>query len=304
MQDLWSLVEDTVPLDVALVAELILFALVAFYVISQAYSEKSRISKKQNKNKGTKDESGDSKNVGEKYKAMVAKLVEDSLSSNGKLLTLMSTTASDNIPLSCLLDASDVAELFVSLEHLRCSAPRTVSDARILERFSRLHTLELYSHIPLQLDVLKIIFNLPGLDTLDLTKCRVLDTNNAIKDMASPMDIFELHCEREKSLKNLVVPDMCAVRIGSIDHVFPKVKVVVVALDKPLSLQDRVEFRRRAPEAVEIYRSKSTVVNSIRTDDHRQLTRAIPDAKEYKFAIPVMEPGRKGDDVYWLGQSL
>ena len=116
------------------------------------------------------------------------------------------------------------------------------------------------------------------LQKLDLSRCRTaLDANNTIPGVCSVSDVHAF--ARSSELTQLMLPVVCAIRLGKIHHTFPKTSVAVVNLSLPLALGDIVELRRLEQTDFQVsheWRSVLSVVRGIRTDDHRQLTVAVP----------------------------
>eukprot|EP00042_Codosiga_hollandica_P029461 m.163288 g.163288 ORF g.163288 m.163288 type:complete len:300 (+) comp53076_c0_seq4:739-1638(+) len=157
---------------------------------------------------------------------------------------------------------------------------------------------------------LQVLGDLHSTPDIDLVNCQttVIAKNTAASSLATPQDIFEFSWARRSatSRASLLLPAACAFEIGEVVRGFPKVGVVVIALRFPLRIGDVIEFRRTGAAASE-WKSSQTVVRSMRNDGHDQLLEAVPRADavfgsiDTQFSAQVVEVGKKGDAIFWLG---
>eukprot|EP00047_Mylnosiga_fluctuans_P010203 m.15163 g.15163 ORF g.15163 m.15163 type:complete len:264 (-) comp3003_c0_seq2:763-1554(-) len=179
----------------------------------------------------------------------------------------------------------------------------------VLKRFPRLQRLALSSPFPLPKSALALLAGIPALTAIDLRKCRtVVDANNMIPSLCDALDIYNW-AGSLSTLRELLLPPVCAIRVGSIAKCFPRVNVAVVAVTRPVRLGDVIQLRRVAHDltggGAHEWRSEQSIVDSMRTDDHRQMVVAEPHPDgppiDSQYAISLRDVGRKGDAVYWLG---
>jgi len=150
------------------------------------------------------------------------------------------------------------------------------------------------------------------LQTLDVSDCRVKDSNNSASGVCSAMDVFNF--QTDKPLAQIKIPELAAVEIGKVAKVFVKANVAVVEVSLPLRLGDKIEFRRilrtfvggdkKDGHSNHQFKSKVTTVSSIRTAASKQVSQASPTSEKTtsQFAIPCEEVGKAGDSVFWIGR--
>eukprot|EP00730_Choanoeca_flexa_P010250 TRINITY_DN17282_c0_g1_i2.p1 TRINITY_DN17282_c0_g1~~TRINITY_DN17282_c0_g1_i2.p1 ORF type:complete len:292 (+),score=47.38 TRINITY_DN17282_c0_g1_i2:20-895(+) len=159
---------------------------------------------------------------------------------------------------------------------------------------------------------LSIISKLPSLWQLDLRACRtIVQHDNTVEGFLKAEDLYKFQAERQ--LDTLLLPAHASFEIGKIVKVFSKAQVVVVGLEQPLRLGDMIHFQRINQDFSKSnshrWTSRTTTIDSIRTDDHTQLTVAIPSPKltindvDNQVAFKAVELGQKGDSVLWSGHA-
>eukprot|EP00037_Helgoeca_nana_P007556 m.68728 g.68728 ORF g.68728 m.68728 type:complete len:318 (-) comp18343_c0_seq3:109-1062(-) len=174
---------------------------------------------------------------------------------------------------------------------------------------------------------------------VDLTGCRVKDTNNSATGLCSGRDLFTW-CQTRPTLVRVAVPALAAVEIGVVAKVYPKANVAVVTLSQRVRLGDVLEMRRVAhsfaADSKHHWASTKSPITSIRTDSGEQLDTAAPAPRPQQpvraaaaaassdddesdgddlteaerladeasqFAIKLPDVGRKGDRVFWCGYT-
>lgn len=224
----------------------------------------------------------------------------------------------ENLPAS-------IYESAPNLQKLCCRAPSASFDmSAMLAMLPELKQLTVKGRVPMSLDCATAVFKHTGIESLDLSECRVLDINNAAKGLCNANDIFERCHNSSAPLSTLVLPEICTVEIGEVVKVFSKPKVVVVELYKPMALGDVILFRRVRKDSFgdvlthggHFWLSKKSTIHSIRTDSHDQLECAdppeslprglgfrVPGCVDRQFAIEVEQVGKRGDAVVWCGRA-
>jgi hypothetical protein len=112
---------------------------------------------------------------------------------------------------------------------------------------------------------------------LNLSQCRcVLDDNNRIAGIASAQDVFDLFASHP-SLQTLRLPHHCQVEVGRVQRVFPKQQVCVIQVTGAIARGDCLRLQKYHHTSFSLaghqWTSNITVVDSILTDDHRELQR-------------------------------
>lgn len=175
-----------------------------------------------------------------------------------------------------------------------------------------------------------------ALREVDLTGCRVKDSNNSATGLCSGRDLLTW-CRTQPSLHRFAVPSLASVQVGIVCKVFSKANVAVVMLTQPIRLGDILELRRVEHSFDSASRhhwsSAQSTITSIRTSAGEQVTHAEPAPRPQRkarqnaldedgdsegdeqddhsfdkaadeasqFAVKLEESGRKGDLVFWCG---